>query len=95
MTKSAKRRHDTQRLRAKWLRLLKTLHPERNLECITFGKVFNTDPFDCGNPKCGVCSYGKVYKTKRPRLLEKRRTRSELAQDLLFDVQFDNEEFTT
>jgi len=60
------------RLRNKWLRLLRNLSPQRNLDCITFGKVYSRDPFDCGNSQCTLCSYGKVTHPKGERLRQKR-----------------------
>lgn len=66
------------RLRNKWLRLLKGLSPERNLDCITFGKVYSRDPFDCGNPQCALCSFGKVTHPKEKRLRQKRVSQDEI-----------------
>ena len=81
MAKSAQRRHHAMRLRNKWLRLLRNLSPERSLDCITFGKVYNRDPFDCGNPQCGLCSYGKVTHPKEKRLRQKRVSLVEINED--------------
>ncbi len=66
------------RLRNKWLRLLRNLSPERSLDCITFGKVYSRDPFDCGNPQCALCSYGKVFDRKGKRLRQKRVSLAEI-----------------
>lgn len=70
MSKSLKRRQQTKRLRERWFRLLSRLDPDRNLECISFGRVFSQDPFDCGRPDCLLCSREKVLhrKAKRVRL---------------------------
>ena len=68
MAKSAKRRHHAQRLRQKWLNLLKGIDPDRDKKCITFGRIFSGDPIDCGNPKCPLCSWSKVYRPKDNRI---------------------------
>lgn len=81
MAKTAKRRHHAKRLRRKWLNLLKVLDPNRSEECVTFGKVFSSDPIDCGNPKCGLCSWGKVFRSKDNRIRNRMEERDQ-EQDL-------------
>ena len=71
MSKSAKRRNHTNRLRNKWLKLLKGIDHDRNLQCITFGRIYNSDPLDCGVPRCTLCSYQKVHKRKYRRSRQK------------------------
>lgn len=77
MAKSARRRHHAERLRNKWLRLLCNLDNGISPDCITFGKVYSKDPIDCGNPRCKLCSYAKVLRSKEKRLLEKRVAKNE------------------
>lgn len=64
MAKTALRRHYAERLCQKWRNLLRNLDPDRDLNCITFGKVYSIDPMDCGNPKCSLCSFGKMHLRK-------------------------------
>lgn len=78
MAKSARRRHHAERLRNKWLRLLNNLDNGINPDCITFGRTYNSDPFDCGNPRCKLCSSEKILHSKEKRLLEKKAIKSEL-----------------
>lgn len=68
MAKSAFQRAYTRKMQNKWLRLLKSTDPRRDLKCLSFGKVFSTDPFDCGSPQCPLCSYGKVFHPKLHRI---------------------------
>lgn len=60
MAKTAYQRHHTKRLQNKWKKLHKHIEfiPESSL---SFGKIFKQDPLDCGNPKCSICSYSKLY----------------------------------
>jgi hypothetical protein len=74
------------RLRNKWLRLLRNLSPERSLDCITFGKVYSRDPFDCGNPQCGLCSFSKVTHPKEKRLRQKRVSQDEVSEAQDYDA---------
>ena len=64
MAKSARRRHDTERLLAKWKRLHEHLGfvPESSLG---FGKIYKQDPLDCGNPECKLCHHEKIFKAPR------------------------------
>lgn len=78
MAKTPKRRSDTLRLRNKWLQLLKKVDPARDLKCITFGRVFSKDPFDCGIPNCPLCSYNKALDRRRDR--KERRRQERLAE---------------
>jgi hypothetical protein len=55
------------RLRDKWKSLLKAIDPSRNLECVTFGRIYSGDPIDCGNPRCPLCSFSKVIRPKERR----------------------------
>jgi len=80
MAKSARRRHHAERLRNKWLRLLGSLNNGINPNGITFGRTYNSDPIDCGNPRCKLCSSGKVLHSKEKRLLGKRAAKSELSE---------------
>jgi hypothetical protein len=80
MAKSARRRHHAERLRNKWLRLLGSLNNGINPDCITFGKVYSKDPLDCGNPRCKLCSHGKVLHKKERRLLGKGAAKKELSE---------------
>lgn len=66
------------RLRNKWLKLLGSLDNGINPDCITFGRTYNSDPIDCGNPRCKLCSYGKVLHKKERRLLGKEAAKREL-----------------
>lgn len=71
MAKSSIRRHHTKRLQDKWNRLSKHFGyiPESSL---SFGKIFNQDPLDCGVPNCPICSSHKQNKTRQAtRILEK------------------------
>lgn len=67
MAKSAKSRHKAEKLRTKWARILQALDPERSTECLSFGRIFSRDPFDCGKPGCALCSYEKVLHRKARR----------------------------
>lgn len=49
------------------------------MECLTFGRIFSSDPIDCGNPRCPLCSFGKVLKGKKHRA--KRRREERLQRD--------------
>jgi hypothetical protein len=80
MAKSSRRRHHAERLRNKWLRLLGSLDRGINPDRITFGRTYNSDPIDCGNPRCKLCSYAKVLHSKEKRLLGKRAAKSELSE---------------
>lgn len=75
MAKTAKRRHHALRLRSKWLHLLKGMDPNRSIECLKFGRIFSGDPIDCGNPRCPLCSFGKVLKSKEQRIKRRREER--------------------
>lgn len=77
MTKTAERRHHALRLRNKWLHLLKSMDPDRSLDCIKFGRIFSGDPIDCGNPRCPLCSFGKVLKRKEQRAKTRKEERSQ------------------
>ena len=63
MAKTAYSRHQAERLQNKWKRMHKHFDfiPEQSL---SFGKIFKQDPLDCGNPKCKICSYEKLYSTR-------------------------------
>ena len=67
MAKSALRRHHAERLHKKWTKLSKHLD---FIPSLSFGMIFNSDPLDCGNPKCGICSNSKMYSNSR-RILRK------------------------
>jgi hypothetical protein len=60
MAKSSYSRHQAQKIKDRWEKLHKHLEfiPENSL---SFGKIFKQDPLDCGNPKCNICSYSKVF----------------------------------
>lgn len=71
------------RLRRKWLNLLQKMSPTRDLECLTFGRVFSQDPIDCGSPRCPICSFEKILHSKRDRILrrkEERKAQKELEE---------------
>lgn len=77
MSKSAKRRHHTHRLRKKWLNLLLGLDPNRDVKCTTFGRIFSGDPIDCGSPRCPLCSWGKVFRSKESRIKNRKEEREQ------------------
>lgn len=60
MAKNAKRRREGARLLAKWERTFKICGDRDRLAKLSYGKVFKQDPFDCGNPQCGICTGWKV-----------------------------------
>jgi len=74
MAKSAIRRHHAQRLQDKWNRILKQISPNRNLECITFGRIYTKDPQDCGVPECKYCSWEKRFDNSRTSLRKEERS---------------------
>lgn len=73
MVKTAIRRHHAERLQAKWMNFLKQNSPNRNLECITFGKIYTRDPIDCGVPECKYCSWSKRFDNHRTSLRKEER----------------------
>ena len=73
MVKNSNQRHHNARLLNKWTKLSK--HYEFIESHLALGKVFKQDPFDCGNPQCGVCKNG--VKKKRDKF-----TTRELMEDL-------------
>lgn len=82
MSKSAEQRFQTERLLKRWKHLLSSVDSERSLECISFGRVFSRDPFDCGHPQCPLCSHEKVFYPKRNRILNRYMERVELSEFL-------------
>ena len=60
MVKTAEQRHHNQRLLNKYSKLVS----ERRKEWLTLGRVFKQNPFNCGNPKCGVCGKDSKGKNK-------------------------------
>lgn len=82
MTKSAQRRHDATRILKNWERNIKLSQCDEMLKGLSWGKVFNQDPWDCGNPRCYLCS-GK-YLPNKERL--KARLEERQALDELLDL---------
>lgn len=66
MAKTSYQRHQAKRLQNKWKKLHKHFEfiPDNSL---SFGRIFKQDPLDCGNPKCKICSYSKLY-SKREKI---------------------------
>lgn len=81
MAKSPQSRAHTLRLQKKWEKFLRSVDPQRNLECITFGKIFSRDPIDCGNPKCLLCSSDKVLHRKKGRAEARKEERRVLGDE--------------
>lgn len=77
MAKSRSSRHHTERLRNKWLKLLKGMDIGIHEDALTFGKIFSQDPLDCGNPRCGICSMEKVHQRKLDRVARRKEERKE------------------
>jgi hypothetical protein len=53
MAKSLKRRKEVNRLLKSYKRRLK-LHGEE-VKNLSFGRIFKSDPWDCGDPGCYIC----------------------------------------
>jgi len=70
MAKSARRRKHAARIYKNWVRKCKTAQCTYKLNSLSFGKVYKQDPWDCGNPQCGMCCGWKVEeKVKRRKAL--------------------------
>ena len=62
MVKNSNQRHHNARLLNKWTKLSK--HYEFIESHLALGKVFKQDPFDCGNPQCGVKKKRNKFTTR-------------------------------
>jgi hypothetical protein len=80
MAKNLKQRKSVETLRRKWIRISgkDVLLQEPNP--LSFGKIFSKDPYDCGTPRCPLCSFGKVFHPKRERLLRRREERTSILE---------------
>jgi hypothetical protein len=72
MAKSALRRHHANRIMKNWKSLSRSLSGMVPEDQLSFGRVYSKDPFDCGTPNCGLCSYGKNVHPKMKRLESKK-----------------------
>ena len=64
MTKTAIRRHHTNRLINKFKKLKYKHNYSIGNNSLSFGAIFSKDPFDCGIPDCGVCKDNWSIKPK-------------------------------
>jgi hypothetical protein len=81
MAKNSLRRHHAKRLQMRWVSLSKgfgEIIPESSLG---FGRIYRTDPLDCGNPKCQLCSREKVLTPKKTRNDLKKELRGILSEN--------------
>lgn len=81
MAKSSLRRHHAKRLQMRWASLSKELGPVIPDSSLAFGRIYSTDPLDCGNSNCQLCSGDKVLNPKRARNDLKKELRGILSEN--------------
>ncbi len=55
MAKSLKRREQANQLLKSYRKRAKNYNDEHVLKNLSFGKIFKSDPWDCGDPGCQYC----------------------------------------
>jgi hypothetical protein len=81
MSKSAKRRHHTERLKKNWERFSRGLSDPLPEKGLSFGRIYSKDPYDCGRPGCCLCSPSRNTNPKERRLKVKRELKEILNHD--------------
>lgn len=68
MSKTAIRRHHTNRLINKFKKLQQKHNYSISNEQLSFGRIFSKDPIDCGNSRCYMCgSYNWLFDNIKPK----------------------------
>lgn len=68
MSKTAIRRHHTNRLINKFKKLQQKHNYSISNDQLSFGRIFSKDPIDCGNSNCQMCgSYNWLFDTIKPK----------------------------
>lgn len=68
MAKSAYSRAKTVSILNNWRTICKQYGEEHKANKLSFGMVFKQDPYDCGRPKCCLCSHKNIIDHKKPRV---------------------------